>query len=212
MAYDQEVSSAALHRMLDRIESLEQSRAAQANELESINNQLVDIRSGFTQMRNDDIHIERELKSRAEQLSDRIGATAETLHKLIRFQDTAIESLDDQYKRIALSQDNDRASVIRGHIDHTQKLTDLREAIATQLETMHKRIDAQRNAPGWIHYVDADDLQKIIDKRVIEQLKRFASLFFVGEPSERRKNVSIQDGQGNEKSAPGFGIADYPQR
>ena len=73
-------------------------------------------------------------------------------------------------------------------------------------------IDAQRNAPGWIHYVDADGLQKIIDKRVIEQLKRFASLFFVGEPSERRKNVSIQDGQGNEKSAPGFGIADYPQR
>ena len=82
---------------------------------------------------------------------------------------------------------------------------------------MHKRIvalriDALRNAPGWIHYVDADGLQKIIDKRVIEQLKRFASLFFVGEPSERRKNVSIQDGQGNEKSAPGFGIADYPQR
>lgn len=175
--------AATMNNILTRLESLEQSRAAQANEIE-------------------------------------------TLRKLIAMQDTAIESINETVKalkrgmeshdktilNLALSQDNDRASVIRGHIDHTQKLTDLREAIATQLETMHKRIDAQRNAPGWIHYVDADDLQKIIDKRVIEQLKRFASLFFVGEPSERRKNVSIQDGQGNEKSAPSFGIADYPQR
>jgi len=89
-----------------------------------------------------------------------------SLLSAITLQDTAIESLDAQYKRIAISQDNDRASVIQQHIEYTQKIIDIREVVATQLETTHKRLDAQRNAPGWIHYVDAGDLHKIIDARV----------------------------------------------
>ncbi len=146
--------AATMNNILTRLESLEQSRAQNASAIDAVITALTD---------------------RICDLEKRNQAFANgyaELKNLIAMQDTAIESLDAQYKRIAISQDNDRGAMIREHIEYTQKLTDLREATATQLETMHKRIDAQRNLPGWVHYVDANDLQKIIDERITIELQR----------------------------------------
>lgn len=112
--------AATMNNILTRLESLELSRAAQANEIE-------------------------------------------TLRKLILFQDTAIESLDAQYKRMALSQDDDRAARIRDRAEINNLFANFREAVAAQTEAMRKLVDA---APEFIRYVHAGDLQKIIDERV----------------------------------------------
>lgn len=179
--------AATMNNILTRLESLEQSRAQSASAMDAvlngINKQFVDVRSGCTEMRHDTTRLEKIIDglraddhdlrktismqgtaieslelSRAAQANE-----IETLRKLILFQDTAIESLDAQYKRMALSQDDDRAARIRDRAEINNLFANFREAVAAQTEAMRKLVDA---APEFIRYVHAGDLQKIIDERV----------------------------------------------
>lgn len=153
------MSHSVLNDMLTRIESLEQSRAQSASAMDAvlngINKQFVDVRSGCTEMRHD--------TTRLEKIIDGLRADDHDLRKTISMQDTAIESLDAQYKRMALSQDDDRAARIRDRAEINNLFANFREAVAAQTEAMRKLVDA---APEFVRYVHAGDLQKIIDERV----------------------------------------------
>lgn len=165
-----------------RIESLETSRAFHADTLKRLADRIDKLSDAF-RSRTDElagllesaINLGQHQSSQQTDAHLRLGVSMDTLQEaLIRMQ-------SDMTHRIAgLSIDmknlQDRTTKLNAGLELTDRGVDT-------LAANVRAIQQHRDTPEFIRYTHADDLQEIIDKRVIEQLKRFARLFFVEETS-----------------------------